>query len=391
MRFFLFALSLLAAPALAQPVDQGPKNVPEFTPEWPNQTRAPALKNGVQLSVEVLAEGLDHPWGIAVLPGGGYLVTERAGQLRVLRDGTLGDPVQGVPSVDARRQGGLLDVALAQDFDESRVIYLSYAKRIEDGLTATAVARGVLSDDATELDEVSDIFIQSPPSPTPMHYGSRVIPHDGMIYITTGEHFTQTERQKAQEIPSTFGKVVRLSPEGVAPPDNPFADQGAIAAQVWSLGHRNIQGAAIRPDGGDLWVIEHGPAGGDELNLIEKGANYGWPLISYGQTYGGSPIGTGEPRMEGMTAPRYYWDPVIAPGGMIFYDGDMFSDWRGDVLTGSLNPGGLVRLRLEGDKVTGEERFLDGEFRVRDVAMDRDGALLLLDDSNGRVLRLTPE
>lgn len=391
MRTCFVVMTFWAGAAMAQPVDQGPKNVPAFEPEWPLQTRAPAMDSGVRIQVEVLAEGLSHPWGIAVLPGGGYLVTERDGHLRLLRDGSLGEPIAGVPQVDARQQGGLLDVALATDFEASRVIYLTYAKPIEDGLTATAAARAVLSDDATELNDLTEIFIQSPPSPSPMHYGSRIIPQGDFVYITTGEHFTQSERQKAQEIAATYGKVVRLNPDGSAADGNPFADEGSVAAQVWSLGHRNIQGAAMRPGTDEFWVIEHGPAGGDELNLIEEGANYGWPLISYGETYGGSPVGSGEARMEGMTPPRYYWDPVIAPGGMVFYEGDMFRAWSGDVLAASLKPGGLVRLTLEGDEVTGEERFLAGELRLRDVAVDRDGAILVLDDGNGRVLRLTPE
>jgi len=391
LRHTLIGLMALTQMAAADPVPQGPKNVPEFQPEWPLQTRAPAMQSGVRLQVDVLAKGLDHPWGIAVLPGGGYLVTEREGRLRMIDDAGLGAPIAGVPPVDARKQGGLLDVALAENFVTSRVVFLTYAKALGDGKTATAAARAVLSADGTALKDVQEIFVQTPPSRTPMHYGSRVIPQGGYVYVTMGEHSARAERGQAQDIAKTYGKIVRLTAQGDPVRDNPFIYQGGAAALVWSTGHRNIQGAAIRPADSQLWALEHGPAGGDELNRIDKGANYGWPLISYGQNYDGSPVGSGQPRREGMVPPRYYWDPVIAPGGMVFYTGDMFRAWSGDVLAASLNPGGLVRLRLEGDKVTGEERFFAGELRIRDVDIDRDGAILILDDGNGRVLRITPQ
>ncbi|MEQ6247352.1 PQQ-dependent sugar dehydrogenase [Sulfitobacter sp. HNIBRBA3233] len=372
-----------ASAACAQPVEQGAKNAPQFTPAWDTQTRAPASDSGVTLAVSELATGLDTPWGVAVLPEGGYLITERPGQLRLLQGGALGDPIGGVPDVLAQRQGGLLDVALAPDFAQSRVIYLTYAKPMDGNRSATAAARARLSEDGTMLTEVSDIFVQDPPSPNAMHYGARVIPMADVVYVTTGEHFTQAERQFAQDSDKTYGKVVRVLPEGGAAPGNPFGNE------VWTLGHRNVQGADIRADG-TLWTLEHGPAGGDELNLIERGANYGWPVVSYGINYGGSPVGSGEARAEGFTEPRYYWDPVIAPGGFAFYEGDMFAGWQGDVLAASLNPGGLVRLELDGDRVVGEERFFDGEMRVRDVEIDRDGAILILDGAGGRLLRLTP-
>ncbi|MGG7643752.1 PQQ-dependent sugar dehydrogenase [Rhodovulum sp. YNF3179] len=388
-------LAALALPAAAQtgaPVDQGPRNVPEFSPAFPNQTRAPAMESGMRFAVETLADGLVHPWGIAVLPGGGYLVTERAGRLRHLAaDGTLGPAIAGVPEVLAQRQGGLLDVALAPDFAESRVIFLSYAKPMGRGRSATAVARAELGADLRRLEAVRDIFVQTPPSPTPAHYGSRVVASGDHVFITTGEHFTARERQFAQHPDKSYGKVMRLTADGDVPADNPFAGDADALGGVWSLGHRNPQGAAIRPSTGALWTLEHGPAGGDELNRIAPGANYGWPVVSYGENYSGRPVGSGAQRRAGFVEPRYYWDPVIAPGGFVFYRGDMFADWEGDILAASLNPGGLVRLRLEGDRVAGEERFFTGEARMRDVAIDRDGALLVLTDArNGAVLRLTP-
>jgi aldose sugar dehydrogenase len=342
------------------------------------------------LQVETLAEGLEHPWGIAVLPGGGYLVTERGGRLNHVTDGGEVRPIAGAPEVFAEEQGGLLDVALAEDFATSRVIYLTYAKPMGGGLSATAAARAVLSADMASLSDLTEIFVQDPPSPTPMHYGSRIIADGGHLWVTTGEHSSEAERGNAQDPTKTYGKVIRLMADGSVPADNPFAGQGGAAAQVWTLGHRNIQGAALRPGTDELWTLEHGPMGGDELNLITKGANYGWPEVSYGVNYSGAPVGTGAAHGEGFTEPRYFWDPVIAPGGFLFYDGAMFSAWQGDILAASLNPGGLVRLTLDGDRVTGEERFLYGENRIRDVAVAEDGAILLaVDDLNGRILRLT--
>ena len=380
----------IAAPSFAQ-VEQGQKNVPDFEPAFDNQTRAPAIETETEIAVETVVEGLTHPWGIEVLPDGDYLVTERAGDLRIVsRDGELGEPISGVPEVAARDQGGLLDVALAPDFEDSRVLFLTYAKPMGSNQTATAAARGVLSEDGTELTEVEDIFVQGPPADNAMHFGSRVVLDDDYAYITTGEHFTSTYREYAQDLDKTYGKIVRVTQEGEVPEDNPFTDTEGAVDEIWSLGHRNVQGADINPETGDLWALEHGPAGGDELNLIRSGENYGWPVVSYGRQYAGPLVGTGEPRAEGFVEPRYYWDPVIAPGGFVFYDGEMFESWQGDVLASSLAPGALVRLTLDGDTVTGEERLVTDRGRIRDVEVDQDGAVLLLTDKdNGELLRVT--
>jgi len=387
------ALSCLAAPhgAAAQGWEYGRANVPDATPAFEGQTRAPKLDSGVELEVQRLASGLVHPWGIAVLPEGGYLVTERPGRLRMISaSGAVSDPIANVPEVHAQGQGGLLDVALAEDFAQSRVIFLTYAKPAEGG-SATAAARAVLSEDGTRLDEVRDIFVQTPPSRTSKHYGSRIVPADGVVYITTGEHSSPSERVFAQDLDKSYGKILRLTPQGEVPQGNPFAGREGAVDGIWTLGHRNVQGAALRPGTGELWALEHGPRGGDELNLIEPGANYGWPVVSYGENYSGRPVNRGESSAEGVTEPRYYWDPVIAPGGFAFYEGEMFPAWQGDILAASLNPGGIVRLELEGDRVTGEERFLHGEQRIRDIAVDRDGAVLaLVDARDGALLRLTP-
>ena len=388
-------LAALAAPAFAQsgdPIDQGPKNVPDFEPAWPTQTRAPAQDSGVSLSVETIADGLAHPWGIEVLPDGGYLVTEREGRLRVITpDGTLRkDAITGIPQVQNRGQGGLLDVKLADDFAESGVIFLSYAKPLDGNESTTAIARGTLNSDMTELSEVTDIFLQDPPYANTKHFGSRVVQDGDMLYITTGERSDLETRTRAQDLGTTYGKVVRITLDGEPVDGNPFADESGAIPTIYTYGHRNIQGADMDGEG-RLWTLEHGPKGGDELNLIEAGANYGWPEVSYGERYSGQPIGTGEHSAPDFKEPQYYWDPVIAPGGMAFYEGEMFADWQGDVIASSLSPGGINRLDIDGDRIVGEEKFLQSEGRIRDVEIDGDGAILLLTDKpNGAVLRVTP-
>ena len=381
----LFSGLIAALPALAEPVQQGAPNVPDFRPAFPEQTRAPEQRSAVRPRPEVFATGLANPWGIAVLPDGGYLVTERPGRLRhVTADGRVSAPISGVPEVLARRQGGLLDVTVSPEFRQNRLVFLSYAKPLGGGRSATAVARAVLAEDGRSLTELRDIFVQQPPSPTPMHYGSRIVfDADGNLFVTTGEHSSRAERVLAQDVGTTYGKVLHLSPDGVPVGDSP------LPLGIWSLGHRNMQGAAIHPGTGDLWTIEHGPAGGDELNRPLAGRNYGWPVISYGENYNGTPVGAGRTAAKGMEQPVYYWDPVIAPGGMIFYTGAMFPEWQGDLLIGSLNPGGMVRLRLKGNRVVAEERFLVGEARIRDVQQAPDGAILLLVDApDGGIWRL---
>ena len=380
------AATLILIPTLAcAQVDQGAPNT-DFQPAFENQTRAPALPE-TPVTVSTFAEGLANPWGIAALPDGSYLVTERPGTLRrIAADGTLSDPIGGVPAVDAQQQGGLLDVAIAPDFATTGVIFLTYAKGVAGG-TVTAAARAVL--DGDRLTQVQDIFVQDPPADTYAHYGSRVVPTaDGKVYITTGEHFTEANRQLAQDIETTYGKTIRLNADGSVPQDNPFVGRDGVGS-IWSYGHRNLQGATLGPDG-TLWTMEHGPAGGDELNHPQAGLNYGWPVISYGVNYDGSPVGSGETAMEGMEQPVYYWDPVIAPGGMAFYAGD-YADWQGDLLIAGLNPGSLTRLRLDGERVIGEERLLQDVGRIRDVEVLSDGDLLVLIDADpGQVLRVTP-
>ena len=386
------ATALAAMPAFAQQDDTftwGKRNT-EFEPASADQFRAELKTSDVKTKRETIVGGLVHPWGIAVLPdGGGYLVTERAGRLRhVSADGEMSEPISGLPEVEAREQGGLLDIELGPDFAEDRVIFWTYAKPVDGGL-ATAAARGVLNDDMTEVTEVQDIFVQEPAVPAPMHFGSRIVfDDDGHAFVTTGEHFTEEYRVYAQDLDKTFGKVVRVNLDGSTPEDNPFVGDDNAIDTIWSYGHRNIQGAHMID--GQLWTIEHGPKGGDELNLTEAGKNYGWPVISYGKKYSGGPIGSGEAQQDGMEQPVYFWDPVIAPAGMLDYDGEMFADWQGDLLISSLYPGGIVRLELESGRVTGEERLARDLGRVRDVAVDDDGSILAITDfEDGQLVRIS--
>ncbi|MEM8539092.1 MAG: PQQ-dependent sugar dehydrogenase, partial [Pseudomonadota bacterium] len=285
----------------------------------------------------------------------------------------------------AQGQGGLLDVAASPNFSQDRTIFWTYAKSVRGGLV-TAAARATLNSDGS-LTDVADIFVQSDPARNGRHFGSRIIPMaDGTVWITTGDRGAGDSGDLVQDVNSTHGKVIRVNADGSVPGSNPFVGRDGDD-QIWSVGHRNMQGAAIGPDGA-LWTIEHGPRGGDELNRPEAGLNYGWPVVSYGINYRGSDVGQGLARAAGFEEPVYYWDPVIAPGGMMFYDGD-YAPWQGDLLIGSLNPGGLVRLKLDEGRVVGEERLLRDAGRIRDVEVLPDGSVLVLRDA-GDVLRVTP-
>ena len=339
--------------------------------------------------VETVASGLEHPWGIQFLPDGRILVTERSGRLRIVdRNGTLSAPLDGVPAVYAQGQGGLLDVAIDPHFAENRLVYLSFAEPGEDGTAGTAVARGRLGDG--RLEDVQVIYRQQPKVRSPMHFGSRLVwRRDGTLFITQGDRFNQ--RPLVQNLSNDVGKIVRINADGSIPRDNPFVNRPGARPEIWSYGHRNVQAAALHPETGQLWTVEHGARGGDELNHPEAGKNYGWPVITYGIDYSGVKIGEGTEH-AGMEQPVYYWDPVIAPSGMVFYTGDAFRQWKGSAFIGSLNPGALVRLSIVNDRVTREERYLgDLHARIRDVRQGPDGFLYLItDEDNGKILRVRP-
>ena len=338
-----------------------------------------------------VAAGLEHPWSLAFLPDGTMLVTERPGRLRrVFPDGRLSAPITGVPEVAARGQGGLLDVVLGPGFATDRSVFLSFAQPTRDG-ARTAVARGTLSADGAALRDVSVIFAQKHASSGGNHFGSRLVfARDGNLFVTTGDRWSESER--AQTLDNHFGKILRIRPDGSVPPDNPFVNREGALPEIHSYGHRNVQGAALHPDTGVLWSHEHGPQGGDEVNVEKAGANYGWPVITYGKQYvTGFRIGEGTERAD-VEPPVLQWTPSIAPSGMAFLTSDRYPGWRGNLFVGSLKFRMLVRLELDGARVAREERLLtDFSERIRDVRQGPDGLLYLLTDADdGQLVRLDP-
>jgi glucose/arabinose dehydrogenase len=338
-----------------------------------------------------IAAGLERPWSLAFLPDGAMLVTERPGRLRrVFPDGRLSDPLKGVPEVAARGQGGLLDVVLGPSFATDRSVFLSYAQPTPDG-ARTAVARGTLSADGSALSDVSVIFAQKQASSGGNHFGSRLVfARDGTLFVTTGDRWSESER--SQTLDNHFGKILRIRADGSVPPDNPFVGRDGALPEIHSYGHRNVQGAALHPDTGVLWSHEHGPQGGDEINIEKPGANYGWPAITFGRQYvTGFKIGEGTERAD-IEAPLLQWTPSIAPSGMAFLASDRYPGWRGNLFVGSLKFRMLVRLELDGARVVRETRLLeDFSERIRDVRQGPDGLLYLVtDDSDGQVVRLDP-
>ena len=391
------------APALAGPsvgLNTQPPNAPTQKPAFAGQTRAPERKANVAFDVVTVAEGLVNPWGLAFLPDGRMLVTEKPGRLRIVTaDGKLSEPVAGLPEVDARAQGGLLDVTIDPAFQKNRLIYWSYSEPRGEAGNNTAAARGTLVDGAApRVENVQVIYHQVPSyrQNAQLHFGSRLVwNRDGTLFITNGERSDTATRLQAQNLDVLFGKIVRLNADGSVPKDNPFVGRQGARPEIWSYGHRNIQAAALHPTTGELWEVEHGTRGGDEVNIARKGKDYGWPTIAYGIEYGGGTITGGIQQQAGMEQPVYYWDPNIAPSGMAFYTGDLFPSWKGSLFVGALKDQMLVRLTLDGDKVVGEERLLQDmqpRDRIRDVRQGPDGAVYLLtDNAKGRILKLTPK
>jgi glucose/arabinose dehydrogenase len=398
MRLAAAALMLLAGASFAQerctPLETRATEATGQQPAFPGQTRTCGVKSNVAFEVTVLAKGFDHPWSVEPLPDGGFLVSERPGRLRLVSaKGELGPPIEGVPAVFAKGQGGLLDIALAPDYAKTRRIYFSFSEPREGGGNATSVGTGVLSADARRLDEVKVIFRALPAYNGALHYGGRLaFGPDGMLYLTTGERSDKPMRPLAQRLDNHMGKTMRMKPDGTAPADNPFVNQAGAKPEIWSYGHRNIQASAFDAQG-RFWIVEHGTRGGDELNLIRKGGNYGWPVQAYGIEYAGSAIEGAATSRADMVQPVYYWDPVIAPSGAQFYDGKAFPAWKGNLFVGALREHRLVRLVIEGERVVGEEHLLaDRGKRVRDVREGPDGALYLVTDENdGELWRLAPK
>lgn len=347
--------------------------------------------HALHIQPQVVAQGLQNPWAVAFLPEGKFLVTERPGRMRVIAaDGTLGAPLQGLPAIAAGGQGGLLDVVLDSDFAHSRTVYFCYSEPAptNNGTNSTALAKAQLSADQTTLENLQVIFSQRPKKASQLHFGCRIVERrDGTLLLALGEryHF----KEEAQNLQNHLGKIVRIHKDGSIPKDNPFVGRSDALPEIWSYGHRNPQGAALAPDG-SYWMNEHGPQGGDEINRPETGKNYGWPVITYGENYGGGKIGDGKTHQAGMAQPLHHWTPSIAVSGMAFITSDRYPGWKGDMVVGALKAQQLERIRFEGNKISKVEHLLpDLGQRVRDVRQGPDGWLYVLTDrSNGQLLRL---
>ncbi|WP_225783475.1 PQQ-dependent sugar dehydrogenase [Xenophilus sp. Marseille-Q4582] len=340
---------------------------------------------------EVVASGLENPWAVAFLPEGRFLVTEKPGRMRVISvTGQRSEPLQGLPAVAAGGQGGLLDVVVDLQFARNRTVYFCYSEPGEGGANSTALASAVLSADRTRLESVKVLFSQKPKVASRAHFGCRIVEaRDGTLFMTLGDRYSR--RDDAQKLDSHIGKVVRVAKDGSVPADNPFVNRGGALPEIWSYGHRNGQGATLGPDG-RLWMHEHGAQGGDEINIAEAGRNYGWPVITHGENYGGGRIGEGTAK-AGMEQPLKYWVPSIAPSGMAFLTSDRYGPaWKGNLFVGSLKFGYLARLEIRDGRVAAEHKLLeDGRARIRDVRQGPDGLLYVLTDAqNGQLIRLKP-
>ncbi|MBB5178792.1 glucose/arabinose dehydrogenase [Planomicrobium koreense] len=373
--------------------ESAPK-VTEFEPAFPEQTRAPAVVTETELDVETVVEGLGVSWGMAEFEPNRLLVTQRdEAELLIvnLEDGSVSDPIEGTPEVNNSGQGGLLDVTIAPDFDESRMVFLTFSQDAEDG-TVTAVGKGVLSEDESSLEDFEVIFQALPAYDGDLHYGGRIIfDEDGNLFLTTGERSDDPIRERAQDLDAYLGKVIHITQDGEAVATNPFVEDEDALDGIYSYGHRNIQGVDFHPETGDLWIVEFGPQAGDELNIIEPANNYGWPIVSYGIEYTGELINDGisEHEAQGFVEPRYYWDPTSAPSGMAFYDNDAIPEWENNLFIGGLVSSYIARVVIEDDIIVGEERLLseEGE-RFRDILVTEDGALISITDG-GKIYKIT--
>lgn len=368
--------------------------VTEFEPAFPEQTRAPAVETETELNEEVVVEGLGVSWGMVEFEPNRLLVTQRdEAELLIvnLEDGSVSDPIEGTPEVNNSGQGGLLDVAVAPDFDESRSVFMTFSQDIEGG-TVTAVGKGVLSEDEASLEDFEVIFQATPAYDGDLHYGGRIIfDEDDNLFLTTGERSDDPIRERAQDLDAYLGKVIHITQDGEPVDSNPFIEDEDALDGIYSYGHRNIQGIDFNPQTGDLWIVEFGPQAGDELNIIEPANNYGWPIVSYGIEYTGELINDGisEHEAQGFVEPVYYWDPTSAPSGMSFYDNDAIPEWENNLFIGGLAPNYIVRVVIEDDIVVGEERLLTDEAqRFRDILVTEDGALIASTDG-GLIYEIT--
>ena len=366
----------------------------DYRPAFDGQTRIGGITTTTPYESKVLTKSLKSPWGIVALPDGRLLITENRGQMRIAdaETGELGDAITGIPEVDDRGQGGLLGLTLAPDFSDSRMVYWVFSEKVENG-NHTAVAKGRLSDDEKSFENARVIYRATPTYDGTKHYGGRVIfDENGDLFVTIGERSDREIRAKAQDLTSSLGTIIRITTDGQPVAGNPFEGRDDALPEIYSYGHRNPQGLDFHPETGRLWSNEFGPRGGDELNLIEAGANYGWPVITYGVEYSGAVIGNPPiQRKEGMEQPVYYWDPVLSPSGMTFYTGNQILEWENNLFITGLNSNHIARLVLEGDRVVGEERLLEDEGeRFRDITQGRDGALYAVTDG-GKLYRIGKE
>lgn len=370
------------------PVETNQPNT-DFKPAFEGQTRISGIKTTTPYTVTILTEQLSEPWGIDVLPNGDLVITEKDGSLRVVKpDGTLSAAIKGFPPINSSGQGGLLDVTVSPTFESDRLLYFTLSLKSSKG-SVTAVGKGRLSEDQTSLTDFKVIYEATPYFNGVGHYGSRIVfDNEGFLFVSTGDRQSLQTRNNAQTLDNGHGKVLRITTDGKPAPSNPFINQAGAHQQIYSYGHRNVQGLAIHPVTGDLWASEMGPQGGDELNLIESSKNYGWPIIGYGEEYSGLPVGEGLTQKEGMEQPVYYWDPVIAPAGMTFYSSSVIPEWQNNVFIGGLRSRHIIRLMIKNDRVIGEERLLENEGqRFRDLAMGNNGELYAVTDE-GRLYRI---
>lgn len=375
---------------LLPPVETLAPNSPQYKPAFPGQTRVSGVKTQTALNVQVLSDQLKKPWAVVSLPDGRLLITEKGGSFRIATsEGTVSEPITGAPQVDDSGQGGLLDVVPDPDFLKNRVIYWSFSEPVSGG-NHTSVARGRLANNEKTIENAEVIYRTVPTYNGRLHYGSRLaFGKDGYLYVSSGERSDLATRPKAQQLDAALGKILRITKDGNPAPGNPFATTPGALPEIWSYGHRNPQGLAFNSITGELWESEMGPRGGDEINLIQPGKNYGWPVITYGIEYSGKTIGDGITQKAGMEQPAYYWDPVQSPSGITFYTGSQIPEWKGNLFVGGLSSKHIARLVIVNNKVTGEERLLgDQNQRIRDVEEGKDGALYAVTDE-GRLYRVS--